>query len=137
MSFPDLFGINPMSAATSSKNALSDWKKPYFLSAISLVGFLGKLSFGYFIKAPSVANEIRKPPSIPRRSAVKTENPLALPSKSIKSCHCLGVSWSLYCCPFPIEKYSPMAFSPEWPKGGFPMSCANEAAATIAPKSFM
>ncbi len=28
-----------------------------------------------------------------------------------------------------------MAFSPECPKGGFPMSCARAAAATIAPKS--
>jgi len=39
-------------------------------------------------------------------------------------------------CPFPIEKYSPIAFSPECPNGGFPISCANDAAATIAPKSF-
>ena len=29
-----------------------------------------------------------------------------------------------------------MDFSPEWPKGGLPISCANEAEATIAPKSF-
>jgi len=28
-----------------------------------------------------------------------------------------------------------MAFSPECPKGGFPISCAKAAAATMAPKS--
>ena len=47
------------------------------------------------------------------KEAAKTEKPFAFPSKSIRSCHCFGVSWSLYCCPFPIEKYSPIAFSPE------------------------
>jgi hypothetical protein len=38
----------------------------------------------------------------------------------------------LYFFPFPIEIF-PNRFSPEWPNGGFPISCAKEAAATIAP----
>ena len=46
---------------------------------------------------------------MPGRELVNTEKPLAFPSKSIKSCHSLSVSWSLYCWPLPIEKYSPIA----------------------------
>ena len=59
-----------------------------------------------------VARLSQKVPEVPREAA-KTENPLAFPSKSIKSCHCFSVNWSLYCNPFPVLKYSPIAFSPE------------------------
>ena len=30
-------------------------------------------------------------------------------------------------------KKAAMAFSPEWPKGGLPRSCARQAAATMSP----
>ena len=67
--------------------------------------------------------------------AVKILNPLAFPSKSIRSWYSFAVSCALYFTPSPDLKYSPIAFSPECPKGGFPISCMTEAAATIAPKS--
>jgi len=38
--------------------------------------------------------------------------------------------------PFPFLKYWPIDFSPLCPNGGLPISCAKEADATIAPKSF-
>ena len=53
----------------------------------------------------------------------------------MRSWYSLGDNCALYFAPFPDLKYSPIAFSPECPKGGFPMSCITEAAATIAPKS--
>jgi len=36
--------------------------------------------------------------------------------------------------PAPVLKYSAIAFSPEWPKGGLPISWARQAAATTSPK---
>jgi hypothetical protein len=56
-------------------------KKAILLSAILVVGFFGKLSFG-ISNAPKVAKEIRRPPSIPGLLPVKTVKPLALPSKN-------------------------------------------------------
>jgi hypothetical protein len=61
----------------------------------------------------------------------KNWKPLAFPSKSIKSCH-LAVVLVLS---ISMEKYS-IAFHLNV-QGGFQISCANEAAATIAPKSFI
>ena len=46
---------NPSSFAISVNMSFSFWKKPYFLSATSFVGFMGNDSFGYFINAPRVA----------------------------------------------------------------------------------
>jgi hypothetical protein len=100
-----------------------------------VVGFFGKLSFGYFINAPKVAKEIRRPPSIPGLLPVKTVKPLALPSKSIKSLPLFCSKLIFVFLPFPIEIFS-IAFSPEWPNGGFPISCAKEAAATIENHSY-
>src|SRR5690606_24411919 len=105
--------------------------------AMFLVGFFGRDSFGYFIKVPIVAYEIRSPPSLPNIDEHSTVSPLALPSKSIKSWYSLSVSCSRYFFPFPFKKNSPIAFSPECPNGGFPISWANDAAATIAPKSLI
>jgi hypothetical protein len=55
---------------------------------------------------------------------------LALPSKSIKSCHSFAVSWS-YFCPFPIEKYS-YGFSHPNVQRDSQYRAPNDAAATIA-----
>ena len=55
-------GVIP-NVSTRSKNAFfSDWKNPYFLSAMCWVGFLGSDSLGYFMKAPKVAYDSRSPP---------------------------------------------------------------------------
>ena len=86
------------------------------------VGFLGRLSFGYFTKAPKVAYDNLNPPKIPSLLSVKILNPFAFPSKSIRSWYSFSVSSPLYFIPFPVLKYSPIAFSPECPKGGFPIS---------------
>jgi len=59
----------------------------------------------------------------------------ALPSKQVKSAYSEMESATLYFNPSPSVKYEAMAFSPECPKGGFPKSCARQAAATMSPIS--
>jgi len=62
-------------------------------------------------------------------------NPWAFPSNLTRSFQYFTLfSSDSYLRPFPFLKYSAIASSPECPKGGFPISCARQAAATISPK---
>ena len=118
-----------------SKSIFCAWKNPNFLSLTWSVGFVGRLALGYFIKAPKVAALNLNPPGIPWKDSVNILKPFAFPSKSQRSWYSSFESLFLNCLPLPLLKKWPIDFSPLWPKGGLPISCAKEAAAVIAPKS--
>jgi hypothetical protein len=98
-----------------------------FIGYAFFVGFFGKLSFGYLKLR---LHRKCKSPSIPGRLAVELKT-IGIPLKIIQILPFFF--WTIDPCIAVSRKISSIAFHPECPNGGFPISCANEAAATIAP----
>ncbi|CCY65013.1 unknown [Prevotella sp. CAG:1124] len=75
-----------------------------------------------------------KPPSRrPLKRCASRRNALALPSKWVMSAQNPGLTLSFSERPLPSVKNVCIAFSPECPNGGLPMSCARHAVLTIVP----
>src|SRR6202000_3419249 len=131
----------PSVAAIAVYVFISESKNPDFFAASRLLSNPLRESEGYFTMEASVAYVSRKPPGEGSlKWCVRVRKALAFPSNQRKSRCWFGDSSVIkrsLPSPSSSRKKWRMASSPEWPKGGLPISCARHPAAIPEGSSYL